>query len=253
MKLIQDFLDKLKYKRAKNSTTTVRYMFPLILGMFAILTASVISSDKSYIKLVPSKTTVMSGESFYIDVFVNAHVPVNAIDVSIDFSSDKVEISGIDTGNSVLTIWTKEPKIENKTIRFSGGTFKRGFIGEHLIGTINVKAKYSGQTEFLVSSASLLAGDGQGSPVIVDKSNSTAKTSFYIYDQNEDPTKITANLKVVINADIDGDGNVSLRDISTFMANWSSKTTTYDFNSDGKMNFIDFSIILAKSFFDFST
>lgn len=253
MRLIQDFLDELKYKRAKNSTTTVRYMFPLILGMFAILTASVVSSDKSYIKLVPSKTTVMSGESFYIDVFVNAHVPVNAIDVSVDFSSDKVEISGIDTGNSVLTIWTQEPKIENKTIRFSGGTFKRGFIGEHLIGTINVKAKYSGQTEFLVSDASLLAGDGQGSPVIVDKSNSNAKTSFYIYDQNEDPAKITANLKVVINADIDGDGNVSLRDISTFMANWSSKSTTYDFNSDGKMNFIDFSIILAKSFFDFST
>lgn len=253
MKLLQNFLEKLENRRTKNRATTVRYMFPLILGMFAVLTAGVISTDKSYIKLVPSKTTVMSGESFYIDVFVNAHVPVNAIDVSVDFSSDKVEILGIDTGNSVLTIWTQEPKIENNTIRFSGGTFKRGFVGEHLIGTINVKAKYSGQTEFAVSDASLLAGDGQGSEVVIDKSNPNTKTSFYIYDQNEDPLKITANLKVIINADIDGDGNVSLKDVSTFMANWSSRTATYDFNSDGKMNFIDFSIILAKSFFDFST
>jgi hypothetical protein len=242
---------KLKVEHKNNRATTIRFMFPLMLGTVAILFANIISTDKSYIRLVPSETMVMSGEDFTIDVFVNAHVPVNAINVNIGFSSEMVDILNINTGNSVLTIWTHEPIVEDETIKFSGGTFKRGFLGEHLIGTIKARAKYTGNTEFFINNAELLAGDGKGSSVAIDNSNT--KTSFYFYDQNDDPAKISAEVRVNINADIDGDGNVTLRDISTFISNWTSKQTLYDFNSDGRMNFIDFSIILSKSFFDLTS
>lgn len=236
---------------SKSRSRTVRYMFPVIFSALAILGASVISSsNSSYLKLTPSKTIVMSGEVFSIDVYAYAHVPVNALDVKIDFLPGSVEITGVDKGQSVLTIWTEEPKIEASTISFGGGTYRRGFIGEHLIATINVKALYSGKTEFTIKEVNLLAGDGKGTPVAVVSDNEMTKQSFIIYDQNSDPEQISAELGLKINADIDGDGKVTLRDISSFMAAWYSGSVVYDFNDDKKMNFVDFSIILAKSFFN---
>lgn len=229
---------------------TVKYMFPLMLGTLAIFFASAISADKSYVKLVPSETMVANGDSFSIDVYVNAHVPINAVDISIGFSPEMVSIKDINVGNTVITIWTEEPKVENNIIKFSGGTFKRGFLGEHLIGTINATAKYNGNTEFFIDNVQFLAGDGKGTSVLVDRDNTGSKTSFYIYDQDEDPNTISAEVKININADINGDGKVTISDIRTFLISWGSRNTTYDFNNDGNMNIVDFSIILSRSILD---
>jgi hypothetical protein len=230
---------------------TVRYMFPLVFGMVAILGATAITGfNSSYIKLTPSETLVENGETFSIAVFASAHVPVNAVDIEIAFSSKDVEIISVDKGQSVLTIWKEDPIIGKNSIKISGGTFRRGFIGEHLVATIKVKAKYNGQTEFLVSNVRLLAGDGKGTKVAVSESDPNSRTSFYIYDQNQDPAKISAEITVRINEDINGDGRITLADISAFLSAWHNKSTTYDFNDDKKMNFSDFSIILAKSFFN---
>lgn len=234
--------------RPRASTNTVQYMFPLFIGIAAILGASLISSEQSYIKLVPSKTAVMEGENFTVEVYASAHVPVNALDLKITFASSMVEVLAVDKGQSVLTIWAQEPQISGNSILISGGTFRRGFIGEHLVATIKAKAKQSGMTEFLVNDAKLLEGDGKGTAVTVSGLGKDSKTDFYIYDQNEKPEAIGANLGIKINPDIDGDGKITLRDISAFMGAWRGDNSVYDFNNDGRMNFIDFSIILARSF-----
>jgi len=57
---------------------------------------------------------------------------------------------------------------------------------------------------------------------------------------------------MIVNPDLDNDGKVTLKDVSIFMSNWHSKAVIYDFNGDGRMNFIDFSIILARAFFSSS-
>ncbi len=229
-------------------STTVGHMFPLFLGVAALLSATAITGvDKSHLRLEPSQSLVMKGDSFYIDVYAYAHVPVNAVDVEIAFSEDKVSVESVDKGKSVLTIWAKEPTITKGKIAFSGGTYQRGFVGEHVVATIKATAKFTGETKFSVNNVTLLAGDGTGSAVTLENKTGFAK-SFYIYDEDEDVSEIKAKIAVSITADIDGDGKVSLKDISSFMASWHNKDKTYDFNSDGKMNFIDFSIILAKSF-----
>ncbi len=239
---------KIKNLYPIHKRANVRYMFPLFFGALAILGASVVSTDKSYIKLVPSQVNVLAGERFNIQVYASAHVPVNALDITIDFIPGSIEIISVDKAQSVLTIWTQEPVISSDSIKFSGGTFQKGFIGEHLIATIKAKAISTGQTEFVVKNANLLAGDGRGTPVAVKNTGAESKTSFYIYDQSTAPGELKARLGVVINADINGDGKVTLSDISAFMASWRTQETTYDFNNDGRMNFVDFSIILAKSF-----
>jgi hypothetical protein len=158
-----------------------------------------------------------------------------------------VEVTGVDRGQSVLTIWTEDPIIENDKVILRGGTFKKGFIGEHKVATINVKAKQSGKSEFIASNVTLLAGDGRGTPVTVSESNDSS-LSLMIYDENASPEDIGIDVSVTILTDIDGDGKVSLKDVSSFMGAWASKSKTFDFNGDGKMSFRDFSIILADVF-----
>ncbi|MEZ4104335.1 MAG: cohesin domain-containing protein [Candidatus Paceibacterota bacterium] len=237
-----------KVERIK--TVRFAFIFPILFTITGLYYANVISSDKSYVKLTSSKEMVIEGESFSVDVFVGAKTAVNAVDISVKYSPDLVEITGVNIGESVLTIWTEDPKIEKNVVRFSGGTFKRGFMGEHLIGTINVKAKSTGQTELVLDKASLLAGDGTGSEVAFTNDSEIGKTSLYIYSEGENLSTVKALAELSVNTDIDGDGNVTLKDVSAFMSAWHSKQKTYDFNGDGEMGFVDFSIILAKSFMD---
>ena len=250
MKKLQTLWKDYVANKQVNKARTVKFMFPLVFGVVAVLGAAVITGeDASYVKLVPSETVVKNGETFWIEIYAFASVPVNAIDLEVKFSSNAVEILSVDKAQSVLTIWKDEPVIDKNSIKLSGGTFRRGFMGEHLVATIKAKAKFNGETEFTVNDAVLLAGDGKGTEVAVDKTAYGAKTSFYIYNQNEAPDIIRATFGIKINEDINGDGKVTLADISAFLSAWHSKNTIYDFNNDKKMNFIDFSIILAKSFF----
>lgn len=129
-----------------------------------------------------------------------------------------------------------------------GGTFQRGFRGEHLIGTVTAVAKKSGQAEFFINNLTLLAGDGKGTPVLTGTPEQS-KANIMVLAPGEDSSNLKADIAIAIVTDIDGDGRVSLGDISAFLAAWHGRSRVYDFNNDGKMTFRDFAIILADSFF----
>ena len=241
---LRNFFGNLKPKKGG----TVRFMFPVILGFAVILGANTISSQSSYVRLEANTTTIRAGDRFSLEVYAYAHVAVNAVDISLSFNPNSVEVLGVDKGQSVLTIWTEEPRIEADKVILRGGTFRRGFIGEHKIATIELRAKDTGQTSFSTGDVMLLAGDGQGTPVSVSET-SDSKLSLYVYDENESPDNIGVAVEVNLLTDLDGDGKVSLRDISAFMSAWASRSESFDFNGDGRMTFRDFSIILASFFF----
>lgn len=236
--------------QTRRGSSTVRYMFPMLLVFLAFLGANAITSvNESYIKLVPNRSTLQAGETFFIDIYAYAHVPVNALDVTISFDPKVIDVTAVDQGQSVITIWTTEPTIENGTITLGGGTYRRGFIGEHLIATIKARALTQGKTQFFLQEGNMLAGDGAGTPVKLTADSIGTEETFVIYSQGTDPSVISADISATVSADIDGDGQVTLRDVSAFMAAWYEGQKNYDFNADGRMNFIDFSIILARSFF----
>ena len=239
-----------------NRSRTVRYAFPIVFSALALLGAlTVTSTNKSFIHIESTKTSVRAGESFQIGVYVSAHVPINAVDIKLDFPQSQVKVLGIDTGESVITIWTKDPYVKNNTVYLSGGTFRKGFLGDHLIATINAKAIDTGLAHFLVSDALLLAGDGSGTKVDAVK-NGAQEAKLYIANTDgtltpstlDGGSSISANVEIRIVTDIDGDGVVTLNDISRFMSAWFSKSVIFDFSGDGKMTFRDFGIILADSF-----
>lgn len=233
-------------------STTVRYAFPMVAILAAMLgLGAVTTSQESSIRLESSNATVKDGGPFSVSVYVSAHVPVNAVDIEVTIPPN-VEVMGIDRGESVLTLWTEDPKVTGNTVTLRGGTFRKGFIGEHLIATINAEARDSGLAEFRVTDAMLLAGDGEGSTVSFDENTAGAR----LYVANADGTfsdefavGIDGAVATIVITDIDGDGRVSLGDVSRFMVAWSSRTVLYDFNNDQRMNFKDFSIILSDVFF----
>lgn len=237
------------YCKVKKRSGTVRYMFPAVLSVALIVSAAVMTGgDVSYVRLAVSDLTVQAGNRFTVDVYAYASVPVNAVDITLRFDEDAVEVLEVDRGQSVLTIWTQDPVVENGKVILRGGTFRRGFVEEHKIASIDLKAKQTGQSTFKATDVVLLAGDGAGTPVSVAEALDSS-VSLFIYDESTDPETIDIDVDVKVVSDIDGDGSVTLKDISSFMAAWHNKDKFYDFNGDGRMTFRDFSIILANYFF----
>ncbi|MCA9365726.1 hypothetical protein KC723_02430 [Candidatus Kaiserbacteria bacterium] len=248
MEVIKKILSYLWPTAFRRGSRTVRYAFPIFFLSAALFGAALIADkNKSYVRIVVSEPVVLAGDTFWVDVYAYAHVPVNAVDVSLKFPNKQIKVTGIDVGQSVITLWTKDPTVTNDIVRLSGGTYNKGFLGEHLIATINMKALETGTAELNTSSIRLLAGDGVGSTVNAI-SDTVGTASLFIYDEDTDQETILAAANIRIKTDIDGDGKVNLKDISAFMAAWFSRNTTYDFNGDGRMTFVDFSIILSESF-----
>ena len=239
-----------------NRSQTVRYAFPVVLSTLVLMAAvSLTNTSQTFIEIVPSKNTVRAGESLELRVYVSAHKPVNAVDISVKLPSSQLKVKGVDTGESVITLWTAEPYEKNGVVYLRGGTFRKGFLGRHLIATINAEAVESGLAYVNVLDSLLLAGDGKATE-IPTATSPTQEVKLYIanadgtFTGQDVPAGIfEAAAEVKIITDIDGDGQVSLSDVSQFMVAWHSRTVLYDFNNDGKMTFRDFAIILADSFF----
>lgn len=225
---------------------TVRYAFPLVIvtALFASL-ASVVSQDVSYITIRTSSEEVTRDQQFTIDVIATVNVPVNAVDLVISYPEELMDIETIDTGTSVITLWTEEPYAKDGAIYLRGGTFRKGFLGEHTIARIKAHATEAGNARIILKDSELVAGDGKGTnvPVTPSKEHNEVVVSVSGADGI-----ITGEASITIVSDTDGDGDVDLRDISSFMAAWLTKGKLFDFNGDGKMSFVDFSIILSDSF-----
>ncbi len=248
MNLLRSLQARFARTQRTRKSGTVRFMFPVLLGFMFFLGANALpSTQSSYIRLEAEADTIKAGERFSLDVLANAHVPANAVDITLRFDAKNFQVISVDRGQSVLTIWTEEPIITNNSVTLRGGTFRRGFLGEHKIASIVLLAKATGQGEFSADTVTLLAGDGKGTPIKVSDV-ADSKLSLYIYDENSDPADIGATVQVSVLTDLDGDGTVTLRDISAFMGAWLDPQQTYDFNGDGRMTFKDFSIILANFF-----
>lgn len=232
---------------------TVRYAFPALALVVAAVSANVLQSlDTAALTIEASDTQVRAGEVVRLHVFVTATQPVNTVDIAVNLPQQLISLNSIDTGESVITLWTEDPYFENGTVYLRGGTFRRGFTGKHLIATIDATAKTNGIARFSISDAAFYAGDGSGDQVVIEQELGTEiyiGDSAVFVDRPDSGGDFVGEAEVYIVTDIDGDGRVTLSDISRFLTAWRSKDSVFDFNGDGQMTFRDFGIILTDSFF----
>lgn len=243
-----DVVDRLT-KGRRGRVTTVRYMFPLVAATFSIFGAAYLSGASSYVQLTPTPAYVEAGDEVMIKVEAVAVSPVNTVDIEVVFP-EQLKPTGVDTGGSVITLWTIDPKIEGKKVTLRGGVFRKGFLGKHTIATIRARAVTAGEADVLVRNSIFLAGDGKGTPLSLDTKGNKVAVSVGAAGTRESKQGGTLSGKIAVQVitDIDGDTDVDLSDIEAFMSAWRNRTTIYDFNRDGKMSFRDFAILLADSF-----
>ena len=222
---------------------------------FGLVAAVAMQEDGSRLLLVTEDETVVVGERFFVDVMVDADDPVNAVDLVLEYPEHKMDIIDLREGESVISLWAEDPFVEDEFIYLSGGTFRRGFSGEHRIISISARATESGVIRIEPQDVQLLAGDGSGDEVATDiRSMDTLRLyavrpgevegreggeggeSEAAADGSGRPTDLTSS------------GRVTMQDISIFMSAWNNRSPVYDFTGDGRMTFRDFSILLADFF-----
>lgn len=235
----------LKKQVQPTKARTVRYLFTTALGAALFFGASALLSDQaSYVYLESSNRTVQVGDRVSVQVLATTHVPVNAVSTTLRYDDEAMSIQEIDRGQSVITIWTTEPQAADGSVKFGGGTYRRGFVGAHQLLSIDFVAKSAGAHTFTISQTQLLAGDGEGTVV---PTATTDNTSIKVFAYDENTPLHELQVDEFSATDLDQDGRVSLRDVSSFLAAWGRQDRLYDFNNDGRMNFTDFSILLADA------
>lgn len=238
-------------ERPKRRSTTIRYMFPLIVATFGLMGATYLSGGSSYVVLTPTPAYVEAGGEVEIKVEAITTTPVNTVDIEVAFP-DVLAPTSVEKGGSVITLWTIEPHIEGNKVTLRGGVFRKGFMGRHTIATIRARATKEGEADVLVRNTIFLAGDGKGTPLSIDSSDNK-KAAVQIGAKGSElhapGSTIKTKIAVEVITDIDGDNDVDLTDVQAFMAAWRNKNTVYDFSGDGRMTFRDFAILLSDSFF----
>ena len=181
----------------------------------------------------PSEGAYSVGTSVPIDLEVDASdTSVNAVEATIEFATDTVDISDLKFDDSMVSLWVKEPSVLDGTITFSGG-MTTGFNGMHgKILSFVLKPKHAGTANLAITNAQILAADGNGTNVL--QSVVPAKLRFF------DVTKLDP-------LDMNADGTVGLSDLGYLIAHMGTSTDLRaDLNHDGVVNLKDASIFMSR-------
>ncbi len=115
-----------------------------------------------------SATRVTQGDSFTLRVVINTKEKfINNAEAVITFPADLVEVTSLNTGKSIFSLWVESPNFSNASglISFNGGVVNPGFSGVGEIFSVTFKTKKTGTASFAISGASIRENDGLGTNI----------------------------------------------------------------------------------------
>lgn len=156
----------------KNSLKPSLYFFVCI---SSFLFFQVDSVSAATLLLSSSSGTFETESTFTVSLFLNTEEKVvNALDVTVSFPPDKLQLVSPSTGQSVVGIWIAPPFIDNQkgTINFQGGIPGGLQSSKALITTLTFRAKAIGTAPVrILDSSRVLLHDGQGTDALRNKIN----------------------------------------------------------------------------------
>ncbi|MBI5729307.1 MAG: hypothetical protein HY983_03665 [Candidatus Magasanikbacteria bacterium] len=118
----------------------------------------------------PSSGAHTIGQAFSVGIFTSSNdAAANAFQGVIDFPADKLQLTGLSKGGSIINLWVQEPAFSSSdgTAHFEGVVLNPGFTGgSGKIITLNFKVKAAGEATVSFTSGSVLANDGQGTNIL---------------------------------------------------------------------------------------
>lgn len=127
--------------------------FPLIFFLFSFLFfISAHGASAAVLSISAPANSYNVGDIFKVEVELDTQgQTVNTVQATINFNPTQLEVSNINSGGSVLTLWPESPEYSNQSgqISFAGGK-PGGFNGEGNVISIFFEAKQtgSGQVSF---------------------------------------------------------------------------------------------------------
>lgn len=134
--------------------------------IFIILLFFPLVTKGAVLYLSPASGDYHQGDTFIVEVRLDTQGEyINAVETNLNFPSDILEVKDLSSGNSVLTLWIKNPSFSGDVISFIGG-IPAGYQGlDGLIGKIVFQAqeKAGGDSaKIIFQESSVLLNDGQG-------------------------------------------------------------------------------------------
>ena len=124
------------------------------------------------LRLSPAAGSFILGSTFDISVVLNTDgMPINTVEVELNFPPDKLQIANPSLGKSIVEIWASPPTYSNQQgrIYFVGGITAPGInTSEGIVQsfTFRVIAPGDAQISFGKKNTSVLANDGLGTNVL---------------------------------------------------------------------------------------
>ncbi len=122
---------------------------------------------------VPATVTVGQNQDFGVDIKINTdNASVNAVQATIKFSADILQVKSISKEGSVFNFWLQEPTFSNTDgkIEFIAGTPNGVSGGALQVVRINFVSKGVGTSELIFTDGAISASDGSGTNIL-SKSN----------------------------------------------------------------------------------
>ncbi|KKS44527.1 hypothetical protein A2567_01215 [Candidatus Azambacteria bacterium RIFOXYD1_FULL_42_11] len=143
------------------------YKFILIFALFFALWIP--AAKAAILTLSTEKDSFNVGDRFEANIKINSDgANVNAVQGTLEYPKDILEIISTDKTGSFVDFWLREPEFSNETGRlvFMGGAF-RGISGESLqVLKINFKVKSVGKNDLKITDAAITASDDFGTNVL---------------------------------------------------------------------------------------
>lgn len=131
-----------------------------------ILFASVLYTEAAegpVFSLEYPKEAIAPSSEFLVRLLVESEVPINALQATVFYSSDILELVSLNTGSSVVDVWVQNPDTKKAgTVFFEGGirNIFQGRDGE--VASFVFRVKRPGVAQVSVRDASVYYADGKG-------------------------------------------------------------------------------------------
>ncbi len=153
----------------------ISYVTGLVFSLVFFFIFSLNYTEAATLSASPTAGTFTVGSTFEVSVFLNSEgKTVNAVEASLSFPPDKLQLVSPSTGKSVIGVWTVQPNVNNQTgrIDLQGGIPGGVNVSSGLVTTLTFRVKSVGSAiiRFLDNSKVLLH-DGRGTNDLSDTTN----------------------------------------------------------------------------------
>mgnify|MGYP001615344117 FL=1 len=127
------------------------------------------------ISALPASGTFVVGSTFDVALYLNTGGEyVNALEVFLEFSPDKLQLVSPTAGSSIVEIWTSQPRYDNQRgiIELRGGIPKGINVSQGLITNLTFRVKSTGVASLrFTDETKIYLNDGRGTDMLAQTNN----------------------------------------------------------------------------------